>query len=194
MSEDGFLSRWARRKAEARDGRPGEATATVIDAPVPVVPPPSEPAAVLPAEPQAAVEPAPTMDDVAQLAAGADIRRFLAPAVDESVKRAAMKKLFADPHFNVMDGLDTYIDDYNKADPIPLAMLRKMAQSHALGLFEDEATEERAPKASTDGAANQQVPQSPEPHDAVPPDEDADLRLQQDDAAGCGGAGEGPAA
>ena len=31
-----------------------------------------------------------------------------------------MKKLFSDPHFNVMDGLDTYIDDYGKPDPIPL--------------------------------------------------------------------------
>ena len=30
-----------------------------------------------------------------------------------------MKKLFSDPHFNVMDGLDTYIDDYGKPDPIP---------------------------------------------------------------------------
>ena len=31
-----------------------------------------------------------------------------------------MKKLFSDPHFNVMDGLDTYIDDYGKPDPLPL--------------------------------------------------------------------------
>ena len=30
-----------------------------------------------------------------------------------------MKKLFADPHYNVMDGLDVYIDDYSKPDPIP---------------------------------------------------------------------------
>jgi hypothetical protein len=29
------------------------------------------------------------------------------------VKNAAMKKLFADPHFNVMDRLDIYIDDYS---------------------------------------------------------------------------------
>ena len=49
-----------------------------------------------------------------------------------------MKKLFSDPHFNVMDGLDTYIDDYGKPDPIPASMLRQMVQSQALGLFADE--------------------------------------------------------
>src|SRR5207244_2210499 len=71
----------------------------------------------------------PTMDDAAQLPPGADIRRFLAPQVDEDVKRAAFKKLFADPHFNAMDGLDTYIDDYGKPDPIPASMLRQLAQA-----------------------------------------------------------------
>lgn len=33
---------------------------------------------------------------------------------EESVKRAALKKLFSDPRFNVMDGLDVDIDDYSK--------------------------------------------------------------------------------
>ena len=51
-----------------------------------------------------------------------------------------MKKLFSDPHFNVMDGLDTYIDDYGKPDPIPLSMLRRMNQAAVLGLFDDETT------------------------------------------------------
>jgi hypothetical protein len=118
------------------------------------------------------------------------------PKVDEDVKRAALKKLFADPHFNVMDGLDTYIDDYGKPDPIPVSMLRKMAQAQFLGLFSElpEASEgaEEA-KASPDGAAPSAVPQSQDDSPAVPPDEDPDLRLQQDDAAGPGGAGEGPA-
>ncbi len=58
--------------------------------------------------------------------------------VDGAVRNAALKKLFSDPHFNVMDGLDTYIDDYGKPDPLPLTMLRRMRQSAALGLFEDD--------------------------------------------------------
>ena len=63
--------------------------------------------------------PPPTLDDVAQLTADSDYSRFVRSDVDDGVKRAAMKKLFADPHFNVMDGLDVYIDDYNKPDPLP---------------------------------------------------------------------------
>ena len=60
------------------------------------------------------------------------------------MKNAALKKLFTDPHFNVMDGLDTYIDDYGKPDPLPAGMLRKMAQSQLLGLFADEDKAEAA--------------------------------------------------
>ncbi|HEY0858409.1 MAG TPA: DUF3306 domain-containing protein [Albitalea sp.] len=212
MSADGFLSRWSRRKAglEVEDtpaphpdplhGAASELALPGADVPAPA---PVErgaegegPApAPTPAEPQEL--PPPTMDDVAQLAPGAEVSRFLAPQVDESVKRAALKKLFTDPHFNVMDGLDTYIEDYGRADPIPESMLRRMAQSKVLGLFDHEQREAPELKTSPDGAAPQQVPQSPptpqEP-EAVPPDENPDLRLQQDDAAGRSGAGEGPAA
>jgi hypothetical protein len=110
--------------------------------------------------------PLPTLADVAQLRPGDNIARFVVQGVDESVKRAALKTLFADPHFNVMDGLDIYIDDYGKPDPIPLDVLRKLTQSEALGLFDspeddvqvqqkqgDEASAP-APEAAPDSAAN----------------------------------------
>jgi hypothetical protein len=42
------------------------------------------------------------------------------------VRRSALKKLFQDPHFNVMDGLDTYIGDYNTPDPLPDSMLKEL--------------------------------------------------------------------
>ena len=87
---------------------------------------------------------------------------------------AALKKLFAsEPHFNVMDGLDTYIDDYNKFEPIPKAMLRQLVNARALGLIDDELAEQ------------------PKPADASPPHEDADLQLQSNAAAGQPGAGPG---
>ena len=75
---------------------------------------------------------------MAGLTRDADFSRFVAPGVDDTVKRAALKKLFSDPHFNVMDGLDVYIDDYSKAAPLPATMLRKMAQAAVLGLLRDE--------------------------------------------------------
>jgi hypothetical protein len=57
--------------------------------------------------------------------------------VDEKLRQAALREMFSDPHFNVMDGLDIYIDDYSKSDPIPAAMLRQLNQAKGL-LFEEE--------------------------------------------------------
>ena len=55
-----------------------------------------------------------------------DFGAFMRAKVDEGVKRAALKKLFSDPRFNVMDGLDVYIDDYSIEDPIPPGMLAQL--------------------------------------------------------------------
>ena len=146
----GFLARWGRRKTQARAGEVladaplGAATvlplapaAAAAEAPLGVGPVPVEvPVLVRPLPVEA--PPLPTLADVALLTRDSDYARFVAGGVDEGVKRAAMKKLFSDPHFNVMDGLDIYIDDYSIADPIPLAMLREMNQSKALKLFEEE--------------------------------------------------------
>ncbi len=49
---------------------------------------------------------------LAQLGPDSDFGQFLRQEISEEVRRKAMKTLFADPHFNVMDGLDIYIDDY----------------------------------------------------------------------------------
>lgn len=92
------------------------------------------------------------MADVAGLTRQSDFSRFVAPGVDGDVKNAALKKLFADPHFNLMDGLDTYIDDYGRPDPLPPGMLRRLAQSSLLGLLdgEDRAAAAPAPDAVPD--------------------------------------------
>jgi len=179
----GFLSRWARRKEQVRTGV-AVAPELVPEAPVLVVGAAPVAAATEPqvAEEAPVTEPLPTMADVALLTRESDYSRFVSPGIDEGVKRAAMKKLFADPHFNVMDGLDTYIDDYGKPDPIPLSMLKQMNQSKVLRLFEveDEADDE---KKSTETSL---IEPATEPVTELkqPPDDDPDLRLQQDDAAG----------
>jgi len=141
-SEDGFLSRWAKRKALVREGRaPAE--------PLPAAPPAEPVAAAVPAavpprpepEPAPAADPAappPTLEETATLTPASDFTRFVARDVDPTVKNAALKKLFADPHFNVMDGLDIYIDDYTQPDPLPAAMLKQMASAQFMGLVEEE--------------------------------------------------------
>jgi len=216
MSDEGFLSRWAKRKARVQAGveadeRPAPhppSTSSGQAKPLPSEerelvegsPAPENVASLAPLgrgiEGEGAAiapppDPPPTMEDVDRLTPTSDFSRFVARGTDDTVKRAALKKLFADPHYNVMDGLDTYIEDYGKPDPIPPAMLRRMAQSKFLGLFDDEEKEQQ-PKASPDSAAPPELPQSVTDQPAVPPDEDPDLRLQQDDAAGPGGAREEP--
>lgn len=212
MSEDdGFMSRWARRKALVKSGAalPPEAPASEVRDPAPrpeVLTPLAEAtvAPVVAVEPTPK-EPPPTLDDVALLTRSSDYSRFVAPGVDGTVRNAAMKKLFSDPHFNVMDGLDIYIDDYGKPNPIPPAMLRLMRQSEFLGLFRDEeqSAEQEPPKAeaSPDGAMAPAEASSPSPSlpaerpgaDASTPPhhEDTDLRLQPDDAAGRSGPDQG---
>jgi hypothetical protein len=76
-----------------------------------------------------------TLEDVAKLKPDSDYTQFMQAEVGEDVHQAAMKKLFTDPHYNIMDGLDIYIDDYSQEDPLPAGMLEKMVQSTMLGLF-----------------------------------------------------------
>ena len=103
---DGFLSRWARRKALVRDGvAPPEAPAVKVAA-VPAPPPDPAPSANAPGEPAAGPganderPPPPTLADVAQLELGADYRRFVASDVTPEVKNAAMKKRLAELEAN----------------------------------------------------------------------------------------------
>jgi Protein of unknown function (DUF3306) len=187
--DDNFLSRWSRRKVAVKQGVPVVPEPPVISPAPPVraelalrqaqddrnmapIPNPSTSSG----RPEVEAPLPPTLDDVAQLTKESDFSRFVAPDVDPGVKNAAMKKLFAsDPHFNVMDGLDTYIDDYNKYEPIPKSMLRQMVSARALGMLDDELEEQ------------------PKPDNALH-DENADLQLQPDDAAGQRIADEGPGA
>ena len=73
-----------------------------------------------------------------------DFKAFMHSKIEEGVKRAALKKLFSDPRFNVMDGLDTYIDDYTKAETISEEMLAQL--QHAQKRFTDLVVGEQEPK------------------------------------------------
>jgi hypothetical protein len=119
---DGFLSRWSKRKTGQLDdpeGQPKEAAQT--PAPIPT---------------NAEVPPPASLEDVQKIDRfDPDFSAFMKPDVDPTVQQAALKKMFTDPHFNVMDGLDIYIDDYSKPDPLPPGMLERMAQSEMLQLF-----------------------------------------------------------
>jgi hypothetical protein len=152
MPDEGFLKRWSRRKTESRQGREPEAEPLPDAAPEDVAAP--APPAVAPAGVDAAAVSTeaprlPTLDDVATLTPDSDYSAFVARGVDQLVRRSALKKLFADPHFNTMDRLDIYIDDYNKPSPVSEAMLASLR--HAARLFAP-AADESADQPAADAA------------------------------------------
>ena len=177
--ERNFFSRWSQRKGDVAKGKVlDEPAPPVVDAisklvappqPVPASPEPDQPAKV-------EAIPALTLEDVKALNAESDFSPFAAKNVAPDVRNAAMKKLFTDPHYNVMDGLDIYIDDYSKSDPIPESMLRQMVGAQFLKLFESEPAAEtiEATEAKEDNGAPNLSTQHAH----------ADLRLQPDPATG----------
>jgi Protein of unknown function (DUF3306) len=140
-----MLSRWSRLKSESKK--------PITDAPLqqePALQPVDlDSATAAPDDPrikeldgqQKSAEPTnelKALPDIADLTNDSDYTPFMQSGVDPAKRNAAMRKLFTDPHYNVMDGLDIYIDDYGKPDPIPPEMLRNLMQSKMLNLFNDE--------------------------------------------------------
>lgn len=72
-----------------------------------------------------------------QLGPDSDFQGFMDPRVDDSLRRAALKKLFSDPLFNVTDGLDVYAEDYTKLESMTPAMVAGL--KHARGLLFGDA-------------------------------------------------------
>jgi hypothetical protein len=115
-----FLARWSQKKQEAR----------------------AAPAAVAPVDD--AEKPLPVLPPIEELTPESDFSGYMHPKVDPALRRAALQKLFSDPHFNVMDGLDTYIDDYSQPNPLPPAMLAGLRQAQNILAWAKETKEETA--------------------------------------------------
>ncbi len=131
---ENFFRRWSQRKAAAAETAQPDAHAGD---------------ALQPAESAAASMP--SLADVAALAGDADYGVFVGGTIDRVVHRAAMKKLFSDPHFNIMDGLDIYIDDYNRPSPLSAAMLGALEHARST-LAPQPAWQQVAPQTDADAA------------------------------------------
>ncbi|HYW56397.1 MAG TPA: DUF3306 domain-containing protein [Polaromonas sp.] len=218
---EGFLGRWSQRKRQVEEGKAVEAEPVPPPLQIAVPDAPPQPDSVEASGTTLPVDAPPplTVQDAQALTPQSDFKPFMAGNVAPEVRNAAMKKLFADPQFNVMDGLDIYIDDYSKSDPIPESMLRQMASAKFLKLFDDdeEAADKQkladaAPRESANNPTDESVAQSdetppPATPDTIRPEQPSqsesltdtgasqnnhahtDLRLQPDHAASAPGAG-----
>lgn len=188
MSEDAsFLRRWAQRKADAQ--RPAEATGPGID-PVPEASPAGSSPPGADASP-AAADAAVPLPPIESLGPDSDYRPFLAQGVDKALRTQALRKLFHQPEYNVIDPLNDYIDDFTDFAPLGDVMtadLRHRLEQEAEAAARRLRAEERplagevpaavsadvVPAASvlpvTDAspAAEQPIPSSPEAD--VPPE------------------------
>jgi hypothetical protein len=146
VSDDGdFLRRWSRRKVASRAGETLESDAPPAPAVVPVE-----------TGTQAEARAPDPLPPVESLTPESDFAPFMQPGVDPGVKREALKTLLRDPRFNVMDGLDVYIDDYSKPDPLPVEWLGQLKQMERLGHYIEP--EEKPESVAKEGEAAPEAP------------------------------------
>lgn len=175
---EGTLSRWARRKAEAREAEAVTKTASrgaaLPAAPTPSAP--SDPAQPPAVEPTAAAETIPEhLPDIESLDYESDYSEFMSGDVSEAVKNMALRKLWrSNPLLANVDGLVDYDDDFSDAATVVEGL--KSVYRVGRGMLQDEpdadgttAGEEAKPERE-DAVASQE---SGEEH-AVTPEQDGE--------------------
>ncbi len=141
QADEPFLSRWSRKKVEAREEP---------------APPAADEGGNAPLAPATNAEPPAPLQAIETLTTESDFKPFMGANVAPETRRAALKKLFADPHYNVHDPFEAYMGDYTKEDPIPLDMIKRLNHARSV-LFEDKPPVEQV------AAADPQAESKPEP-------------------------------
>ncbi|MEJ2173718.1 MAG: DUF3306 domain-containing protein [bacterium] len=120
-----FLRRWSRRKLDEADAR------------------------AKPAQPAEA--PPPELPPIDSLTPESDFSAFMHKQVDDKLRRAALRKLFSDPAFNVVDGLDDYAEDYTQLETLAegAAATLEHAKRTLLGRDPDAPAPTESPETAT---------------------------------------------
>jgi hypothetical protein len=149
------LKRWSQRKLAAARAAPTELLPATNPAPE------AASSAAIPEVAPAKAAEAAALPPIESLTFESDFSAFMQPKVDAATRRAALRKLFSDPSFNVMDGLDIYVGDYTQPDPMPPGMLEKLAAAYA-AIDPAEPPREQA-TANAETAAEPRTAPVPEP-------------------------------
>ncbi|CAH1550405.1 DUF3306 domain-containing protein [Vibrio rotiferianus] len=163
-----FFSRWSKRKLEETTTEPSDAK--VVESVESTEPETAHAQQELSTEAEASAAEAPAKETEAQDTSSEttnpeemSVAQLLVSEVSESVKKAALRKMFLSEEFNVRDGLDDYDDDYSN--------LKSLSEGVAETLRDwvKEKTEEESAE------ENAQVAESKEQRDV----EEADAELTE---------------
>lgn len=151
---ESFIARWSRRKRAAEEAK--QSADDARHEPSPAAPAstaagslaPSPVSGSAPSEgsaraPEVALPPLESLDGLRS-----DYQAFFQQPVSDDLRHAALKKLFADPHFNKMDMLDVYVDDYTQFEPLPATLRMRLPSARAF-LSDAERSEVEVAEAGT---------------------------------------------
>lgn len=184
-TEDGdpFLVRWSRRKQAARE-TPAQAVEATSASPAD-----AEEAGDAGANAQG-TEPDTLPDDSLpppeSLDSDSDFSAYLSRRVSSGLRRAAMRRLFSLPEFNVRDGLDDYDDDYTGFQSLGNTVTAHMKYHTERLQAREEAKQAAARSDDGDGAGQDEAP-APDGDamtaDADTPATEAESRIAADSSA-----------
>lgn len=175
-SDDGFLSRWSRRKEQARapetKDKAAEATPTTGETPPAEVPDEADPnesdiVAQLP--------------DIESLNETSDFTVFMKEGVPQALKRQALRKLWrVNPAFSFLDGMNEYDEDFTIVSSAPVKTIYQVGK----GMLGDSDEEGAEPAVAMEEPGEQPVaaaePDSGEAAEGAEPAEEADP-IDEDD-------------
>ena len=119
--------------------------------------------------------PVPPLPPIESLTPESNFSGFMAGSVQDSLRRAALKKLFTDPHFNGPDLFEPFSGDWTAGETIPQEMLATLNQARTV-LFREEEEAAAAAAERQEKAAAAVAKQAQEPT--------ADAEKTEDDGAG----------
>jgi hypothetical protein len=182
--DEGFLSRWSRRKREAiAPEQLANADARAVESEIAKTPAGDtvEPAN---AKTDADMPPIETLDE------NSDYSPFLSPKVSQKLRSVALRKLFHMAAFNIRDGLDDYDEDFTFFEPLgdtitadmrhQMEREKEKERQRLAQLADDESGEEL--KEPFDD--NREPTESASADDDVAKDESSDVEPDEDDEDG----------
>ena len=146
---ESVLSRWSRRKLEARQPQadPGQKPTEETPAKTPVSAGEAGEASV---EAEKPVLTDADMPDVDSLDENSDYSQFMSSGVSDKLRNLALRKLFHTPSFNIRDGLDEYDDDFTSFEKLGDIVTSDM--KHRIEMEQQKLREKLAEEQAADDA------------------------------------------